>query len=216
MSEPALRYAAARPPVLRDRDKEAAAERVAHGAPAEGRPSTVPAPAELGLGPGQSLPAVERSYFERRLGADLSAVRVHPESAAAAALGARGFAAGRDIAVAPGQWRPGTAAFRRLIGHEIAHSIQQGHAGPAVQLDGPGPPAGAAAAQPRTAQPSPWTVERLLASTGYTAEEFGAAQRYFVESQSPEIANLSVRDFVHAGGLVLPARLFPQTPPDAV
>lgn len=126
--------------VLRDPAREAAAERVAQGAPAAGRPSTAPAPVELGLGPGQGVPAQERRYFERRLGVDLSSVRVHPDASVAAALDARAFAAGRDIGIAPGQWQPGSAGFRRLIGHEIAHTIQQGRAATAVQLDGPDPP----------------------------------------------------------------------------
>ena len=140
MSERArTRRFAPRVAVTRDRGREAAAERVAHGGPAAGRVIETPAPAVLGLGPGRRLPSAERGYFERRLGADLGAVRVHPDATVAADLGAHGVAAGRDIAVAPGQWRPGTAAFRRLLGHELAHLQQQGRSGPAVQLDDPDP-----------------------------------------------------------------------------
>ena len=73
---------------------------------------------------GQSLPTTERAYFERRLGADLSSVRVHPDAAAATEMGARGFTVGHDIGVAPGQWRPGTLGFRRLLGHELTHVAQ--------------------------------------------------------------------------------------------
>ncbi len=83
------------------------------------------APAELGLGSGQSLPSAERDYFQRRLGADLSPVRLHPNASAAAEMGARGFTVGRDIGIAPGQWRPGTLGFRHTLGHELAHVAQQ-------------------------------------------------------------------------------------------
>ncbi len=126
-------------PVLRDRGRERAADRAAeHGTGARGRAAQAPAPASLGLGAGVALPARERGYFERRLGADLSGVRVHAESAAAPRLGARAFAAGRDIGFAPGAYAPGTEAGRRLLGHELAHVVQQGASGPAVQLQDAG------------------------------------------------------------------------------
>jgi hypothetical protein len=87
------------------------------------------------LGPGSTLPQRERSYFERRLGADLDGVRLHAETGSARRLGARPFAAGRDIGFAPGEWRPQPAEGRRLLGHELAHVIQQGQHGLAVQLE---------------------------------------------------------------------------------
>jgi hypothetical protein len=137
----ARRRFAPRVAVVRDRAKEAAAERAGQGSPmpGAGRLSGAQVPTALGLGPGRPLPASERAYFERRLGVDLAPVCVHPDAAAAAELGARGLAAGRDIAIAPGHWHPGTTAFRRLIGHELAHTLQQGESGPSVQLDGEPP-----------------------------------------------------------------------------
>lgn len=90
---------------------------------------------ELALGSGQGLPTAERDYFERRLNADLSSVRVHPDASAAAETGARAFTAGRDIAMAPGQWRPGTLGFRQLLGHELTHVAQQEEAGGAFSTD---------------------------------------------------------------------------------
>lgn len=90
---------------------------------------------ELGLGPGAALPPREKRFFERRLGAILDGVRVHVDSAAAQRLGARAFAAGRDIGFAPGEWSPQTTEGQRLLGHELAHVVQQGNHGPAVQLE---------------------------------------------------------------------------------
>lgn len=124
-------------PVLRDRTREGAADRAAAAnAPQQrGEASQVAAPGALGLGPGAPLPARERRYFERRLGADLGAVRIHAGTTAATRLGARAFAAGRDIGFAPGEWAPDGAEGRRLLGHELAHVVQQGAHGPAIQLE---------------------------------------------------------------------------------
>lgn len=132
------------PPVTRDRPAEHRADRVARG---ERPPRPLHGPeaiarrgpaGELGLAPGQALPHAERHYFEQRLGADLSAVRIHPESDIAASLGANAFAAGPDIGFAPGRWRPGTHEGRRLLGHELAHVLEQSAQGrPAIQLEEP-------------------------------------------------------------------------------
>ena len=84
------------------------------------------------LGAGAPLPASERRFFEPRLGRDLSAVRVHPDAPGATAIGARAFAIARDVAFAPGEWRPGTVEGRRLLAHELVHVLQQGAGGEAV------------------------------------------------------------------------------------
>ncbi|MBP7628507.1 MAG: DUF4157 domain-containing protein, partial [Zoogloea sp.] len=136
------------PPVTRDRPAEQRAERIARGerpaptGPKAGTLTRQAAPAGLALGTGLPLPANERRYFEDRLQADLSAVRIHPEAEAAHSLGANAFAAGRDIGFAPGRWQPGTHEGRRLLGHELAHVIEQGRRGqPVVQLDDAAKPA---------------------------------------------------------------------------
>lgn len=77
---------------------------------------------------GAPLSADVRAYFEPRFGRDLSAVRVHADSAAARAaqrINARAFTLGRDIAFAPGEYAPRTRQGRRLIAHELAHVAQQ-------------------------------------------------------------------------------------------
>lgn len=126
------------PPVTRDRAAERDAEHVARGGRPrpDGRVGAQPTPQGLGLGAGQPLPAAERRYFENRLGADLAGVRIHADAAEAAALNARAFATGRDIGFAPGRWQPGTAEGRRLLGHELAHVLEQGRRRQtALQLD---------------------------------------------------------------------------------
>lgn len=81
-------------------------------------------------GQGQPLPAGERQFFEPRLGASLSQVRLHTDAPAArlaGSLSARAFAVGQDLVFGAGQYRPGTLEGRRLLAHELTHVLQQGH-----------------------------------------------------------------------------------------
>ena len=83
-------------------------------------------------GSGQSLPKSLRSFFEPRLGYDFSQVRIHDDqkaSEAALALNSRAFAFGRNIVFGEGQYSPRTVSGCQLIGHELAHFIQQNRSG---------------------------------------------------------------------------------------
>lgn len=53
------------------------------------------------------------------------AVKYYPDSPRALQIGARAFTQGNMIHFAPGQYRPDMAEGRRLIGHELAHVVQQ-------------------------------------------------------------------------------------------
>ncbi|HVL26277.1 MAG TPA: DUF4157 domain-containing protein [Thermomicrobiales bacterium] len=79
-----------------------------------------------------------RAELETGFDADLAAVRVHHDAAAARAArnaDARAFAAGRDIFFAEGAFSPVTRAGRELIAHEVAHVLQQtGRPGPEGRL----------------------------------------------------------------------------------
>ncbi len=79
-----------------------------------------------GLGSGQLLPEHAASRFSASYGRDLAGVRVHPGSLIALAVGARALTIGTDTAFAPGEYQPGTPAGDELIGHELAHVVQQG------------------------------------------------------------------------------------------
>lgn len=104
---------------------------------AAGSPAAPADAAVEGLGCGAPLPAAERAFFEPRLGRDLGDVRVHAETPAATSLGARAFALGREVAFAPGEWRPGTATGRGLLAHELVHVLQQDRGAPlAIRRDG--------------------------------------------------------------------------------
>jgi hypothetical protein len=65
-----------------------------------------------------------REKMEGALGTDFSDVRVH-EGAEADAAGAVAYTRGSDIHFAPGAFSPGSAEGQRLLGHELAHVVQQ-------------------------------------------------------------------------------------------
>jgi hypothetical protein len=82
-------------------------------------------------GGGQPMAEPVRRSMESRFGHDFSHVHVHtgPSAAAlAASINARAFALGRDVVFGAGQYAPDNQAGRRLIAHELTHSIQQGQA----------------------------------------------------------------------------------------
>ncbi len=80
---------------------------------------------ELPAGGGRPLPDPIRLPMQRASGYDLSPVRVH-EGPEAEALGAIAFTRGIDLFFRPGAFDPDSASGRRLIGHELAHVVQQG------------------------------------------------------------------------------------------
>jgi hypothetical protein len=108
--------------------------------------------------PGRPLPAPDRAFFEPRLGADLSAVRIHDDSRAADSargIGARAYTLGSHIAFA-GPMQASTNSGRRLLAHELAHTVQQNgqvHRAPDPGTPGPlqNPPAKMLAPRPASA-----------------------------------------------------------------
>lgn len=87
-------------------------------------------PPAAGPGPGRgggamAMPIGVREQMERAFGADFGAVRIHAGSARAAGMGALAFTQGDEIHVAPGRWTPQSKEGQRLLGHELAHVMQQ-------------------------------------------------------------------------------------------
>jgi len=120
-----------------------------HSDPKIARQALSPTPSPLAGAPpavqgalrsaGQPLDEASRSFFEPRLGRDLSQVRIHtgPESThAARAVKAQAFTLGRDIVFDQGQYRPESGSGRKLLAHELVHVLQQnpagGHGAPAM------------------------------------------------------------------------------------
>jgi len=79
-------------------------------------------------GGGSPLPHSVQQTFAPRFGVSLASVRVHtgPRAAGAARdLQAKAFTTGNDIYFGAGQFRPDTQTGRRLLAHEVTHTIQQ-------------------------------------------------------------------------------------------
>jgi hypothetical protein len=81
------------------------------------------------------LPPTVRHQFEGQFGTDLSSVTVHVGHAATL-LGAEAYTAGTDIHFAPSAYRPFSSEGQELLGHEIAHVVQQGSAAPTAEQSG--------------------------------------------------------------------------------
>ncbi|HEX5502602.1 MAG TPA: DUF4157 domain-containing protein, partial [Thermomicrobiales bacterium] len=95
-------------------------------------PALVPAETEATITQmsrgGEPLAPSLRSFFEPRFGYDFGGTRLHSDGEsgrAAMALGARAFTVGEHIFFGPGQFSPDSLSGRRLIAHELTHTIQQ-------------------------------------------------------------------------------------------
>ncbi len=83
---------------------------------------------EVVRGAGQPLEAETRAYLEPRFGQDFSHIRVHRDAAAAhsaRAVDAQAFAQGNHLVFGSGHYDPKTDSGKKLLAHEIAHSLQQ-------------------------------------------------------------------------------------------
>jgi hypothetical protein len=80
------------------------------------------------LNAGRRLPSATRDFFESRLGRDFSPVRLHTGTEAgesARNLNARAYTYGQNIVFASGEFAPETSMGRRLLAHELVHTVQQ-------------------------------------------------------------------------------------------
>lgn len=78
--------------------------------------------------PGASLPPAVRRDAEHRLGHDFSSVRIHQGDDAARsaqAVSARAFTVGRHIVFGDRAFDPGSDGGRRVLYHELVHTMQQ-------------------------------------------------------------------------------------------
>ena len=84
------------------------------------------------------IPNEVKQKMEDSFGTDFSDVRVHPESSQAPEVGALAYTQGTDIHFAPGQFKPDTSAGQQLLGHELAHVVQQaeGRVQPTTEIGG--------------------------------------------------------------------------------
>jgi outer membrane protein OmpA-like peptidoglycan-associated protein len=86
---------------------------------------------------GTEMPEKVRAKMEAAFGVDFSQVRIH-EGPHAEAVGALAYTQGTHIHFAPGQYRPTSPRGQELLGHELAHVVQQsqGRVRPTTQASG--------------------------------------------------------------------------------
>ena len=85
---------------------------------------------------GQPLSASERAFFEPRFGADFGHLRVHTNAQAASlahSINASAFTIGHNVVFGAGEYSSDSLAGRKLLAHELTHTVQQGGAGKMVQ-----------------------------------------------------------------------------------
>ncbi|MEI7025313.1 eCIS core domain-containing protein [Paenibacillus sp. y28] len=75
--------------------------------------------------------------MEKAFNSDFSGVKIH-EGSDASEIGALAYTQGSDIHFAPGRYQPNTQSGQELLGHELAHVVQQrqGRVRPTTQAKG--------------------------------------------------------------------------------
>ena len=74
---------------------------------------------------GDKLPKGTQQQMEQALGGDFSQVKIHQNSQQAEKVNAQAFTQGSDVHFAPGKYNPASNAGQELLGHELAHVMQQ-------------------------------------------------------------------------------------------
>jgi hypothetical protein len=123
----------------------------------------------MNTGGGQALPRQVRGPMEQAFGTDFGGVRIHTDAQAARAaadINAYAFTAGQDVYFGSGRFQPETQDGKKLLAHELTHTVQQRGAGPspgmaqtAMRVSQPGDPeereAESAAGAVTAGQPAP-------------------------------------------------------------
>lgn len=82
------------------------------------------APVQRSTGSGGKMPGEVQAKMEHAFQSDFSDVNIHVGSQASE-VGAIAYAQGNDIHFAQGKFEPHTQAGQELLGHELAHVVQQ-------------------------------------------------------------------------------------------
>ena len=101
--------------------------------PCRGRPAmndaSVTSTLRATIGSGAPLHEPARTFMEMSFGTRFDQVRVHTDDRArrmAQTLGAEAFVVGRNIYFNAGRYAPDTGRGKKLLAHELVHTIQQG------------------------------------------------------------------------------------------
>lgn len=87
-------------------------------------------------GAGRRLDDNTRGFMENRFGYDFSSVKIHDNTVAAKSaqsINALAYTSGNNIVFNKGQYSPDTNTGRKLLAHELTHTLQQGGSGAPVQ-----------------------------------------------------------------------------------
>jgi hypothetical protein len=90
-----------------------------------GQRTMAPPPLQLKAGLGFHHRNPVMAKMEEAFDSDFSDVNLHTESQEASQLGALAYAQGNDVHFAPGQYNPASQSGQELLGHELAHVVQQ-------------------------------------------------------------------------------------------
>ncbi len=85
---------------------------------------------------GQQLTPPTRAFFEPRFGQDFSHVRIHTNHQAvksAEALSASAYTMGSNIVFGKGQYQPTSSEGKKLLAHELVHTVQQNNKPQVIQ-----------------------------------------------------------------------------------
>jgi hypothetical protein len=148
--------------------------------------------------PGTKPETRTRENPATRRDVDFSRIRIHDDTAAgvaARAMDADAFTFGQDIIFGAGQYSPATSGGRRLLAHEIAHTVQQANSGGVVQRQASGSESPITA---RTVFPYP-EKSRILVNRLLTDEMMDTLAK--LATGDPE-SSLSVRIFRAAEGQI--------------
>ncbi len=79
-----------------------------------------------------------KTKMETSFNSDFSDVKVHSNSSKAPDVGALAYTQGSDVHFAPGQFSPNSSGGQQLLGHELAHVVQQreGRVNPTTEVNG--------------------------------------------------------------------------------
>lgn len=94
-----------------------------------GNTSTVANHITASQGKGRQLDKNTQTFMSSRMGFDFSKVNIHADNDSASMsrhLNAKAFTVGKDIYFNSGQYNPSGGEGRKLLAHELVHTIQQG------------------------------------------------------------------------------------------
>jgi hypothetical protein len=208
-----------------EEEKKKEEEETLQTKPASGEASTVSPTLQNQItalqGGGQPLPESERHFFEPRFGTDFSQVRIHADNQAAEAaraVNARAFTLGRDVVFGAEGYQPGASEGRRLLAHELTHTVQQMQLGyPTVQREEGQPLASprqvATPARTQAANALDYAIERLNEAITLTErgdpipQDVHDALARFFPGESSEFLPLLLRRIVGVRSIIETIRI---------